>query len=898
MSTEQANILLIQEHESDFLRIQKALFEIPDDRYKLSWVSSFEEGAAALLSEDYDVYLVDYGMGENDTLNLLETALEQDVNCPFILLTDCNDRELDLKAMACGAADFLVKEELTANKLDRSIRYTLQLNRTIKELRKSEERLHEAQALARIGHFDWDVKTNTIYWSDEHYRIFGLAPQSIEISYQKFLSFLSSEEVLRVNEAMRFLQSGGEFRSLAYQIKLPKEKIKYLQATMKAERSPSGELIRITGTTQDVTEQTEKARHLLALETAVENAAIPMAFADLDNRLSYINQAYLDTWGYSDKEEVIGQFPEGFGHSKHQISAILEHLHSDGYWKGEALGRKKDDTPFHIFLSTKLIHDEAGKVLGSMATFIDITALKEQEAALRKEKERAHMYLEMAGSLILVVEKNEKVSLVNREGASVLGYVDTEIIGQNWFDNFIPKTERQEVRQLFHDIMNGRLEQREYHENKIITKNGQQKLIRWYNRLLPDEQGNPVATISSGIDITQARQNEKELQESRVKLKRYTEQLEAEVKRQTKALAENQAKLKEATSLAKIGYWEIDLQQDLQLSWSEEFYQLYEVNEKAPSGDRNYFMPFVHVEDRAKVRQNIKRAIAEGIDVHFEFRIQTPTQKEKYLRAELQCQKNTEGVLQKIFSIVQDITDQKRSAQQLEQALQKEKELSLMKSRFVSMASHEFRTPLTSILASAGLIEMYRERGNLEKQIKHVERIKSSVSNLTSILNDFLSLEKLESGKINFNAEQVHLPLFINEVKEEISLVTRKDQLIEYQHFGEETVFIDQHLVKNILINLLSNAIKYSPKGQAVLLSTRLEDHRLIITVQDRGIGIPEEDQRQMFTRFFRASNAANIKGTGLGLTIVKRYLDLMGGKISFVSKLNEGTTFTVQIPQ
>ncbi len=647
----------------------------------------------------------------------------------------------------------------------------------------------------------------------------------------------------------------------------------------------------------DVTERTKKARYLLALETAVEKAAIPIAFAELDNRISYVNQAFVEKWGYESKEEIIGHFPSKFSASNEHVDQIMAMLHKNGSWEGEDVAQKKDGTLFATFVNTKLIRDLEEKPLRTMVTFVDISRLKENEVALKNEKESAQTYLEMAGSIIVVVDETEVVTLINREGSNVLGYPEEEIIGKNWFDNFVPKHEREQLRQVFRGILREDLSQLVYYENEIVDKNGQHKLIRWYNRVLKDENGHPSATISSGMDITQTRRNEKELEMRRAQLKGYAEELEQEVLRQTRRLAINQAKLKQANKLAKIGYWELDLQEDPQIYWSEEYYDLYEVDQQKTNGDRRYFLQFVHEGDQHKVVSITRKAITEGKDISFDYRMMTPTGKQKYLRAELHCQKDAKGQVEKVFTVVQDITDQKNAERQLEQALKKERDVGLLKSRFVSIASHEFRTPLTSILASAGLIDMYRERGQLDKQIKHVGRIKSSVDNLTSILNDFLSLEKLESGKIDVKTMPVDLLTFIAEVREEVSLM-KKNQEIEHAHEGDNMVDIDPHLVKNILINLLSNAIKYSPDAETIQLLTAKNKGGLQIQVVDHGIGIPEEEQQQLFSRFFRASNANTIQGTGLGLTIVKRYVDLMNGTISVVSRENEGTTFMVEIPQ
>ncbi len=260
--------------------------------------------------------------------------------------------------------------------------------------------------------------------------------------------------------------------------------------------------------------------------------------------------------------------------------------------------------------------------------------------------------------------------------------------------------------------------------------------------------------------------------------------------------------------------------------------------------------------------------------------------------------KNEDDEIDKILVVEKNITDQKRMEQKLELNLEKERELNEMKSRFVSMASHEFRTPLTTINSSAGLILKYNERSNPEKIEKHILRIKSSVRNLTSILNDFLSLEKLESGKIDPVLKDTDLVEVLNETCEDLSELKKNRQHIKYSGPALLQVHSDPQLIKNIILNLLSNAIKYSPEKSVIDVNVKELENRVILVVRDKGIGIPKNDQSRMFDRFFRAGNVSNIEGTGLGLNIVGRYLNLIKGKISFESEEGEGTTFTVDFPK
>lgn len=232
---------------------------------------------------------------------------------------------------------------------------------------------------------------------------------------------------------------------------------------------------------------------------------------------------------------------------------------------------------------------------------------------------------------------------------------------------------------------------------------------------------------------------------------------------------------------------------------------------------------------------------------------------------------------------------------ELTQALEREKEMNEMKSRFVSMASHEFRTPLSAILSSAALIRQYQLTEQQDKRNKHTERITSSVRNLITILDDFLSLDKLEQGKTAIVTSTFVLEDFIHSVVEEVDSILREGQHILYSPGGMHEVVLDKQILHNIILNLLSNAIKYSE--QDIDLHTSVSTEGIFISVADKGIGIPQEEQKLLFEKFYRARNATNIQGTGLGLNIVKRYLELMGGSISFSSKVYEGTTFTVHLP-
>ncbi|MFD2872941.1 ATP-binding protein [Mucilaginibacter ximonensis] len=259
-------------------------------------------------------------------------------------------------------------------------------------------------------------------------------------------------------------------------------------------------------------------------------------------------------------------------------------------------------------------------------------------------------------------------------------------------------------------------------------------------------------------------------------------------------------------------------------------------------------------------------------------------------------------------AFITDITERQRFNDELEskvkertleltRSLEREKELNDMKSRFVAMASHEFRTPLSAILSSLTLAESYDKAEQQDKRQRHIGRIRASVKNLTIILDEFLSLDKVEQGKVEIEKEAFDLYDFAEDIIEEVGGMLKPGQQIRFKYDGIRYINEDKKILRNILLNLLSNAIKYSADQQTVYLDidARTNARKVIIKVRDEGIGIPPEEQNNLFSKFYRAKNATNIQGTGLGLTIVKQYVELLKGHISFISEPNRGTTFMVE---
>lgn len=537
----------------------------------------------------------------------------------------------------------------------------------------------------------------------------------------------------------------------------------------------------------------------LQLEAIIQSATDGIISIDVRGRMVLVNQAAAKLFGYS-KAEMLGQnismlMPAY--HAQQHDNYIARYMKTgDAQIIGigrEVMAQRKGGSQFPIRLSISEV--EMGERRLFTGIVHDLTQQKTAETALQKEKERAQRYLNIANTIIVILDRNGKIKLLNDKGRKILEVGPNEAIGKDWVDHFIPDSYRSEVKVVFRALMDGR--DIEYYENYIQSASGQKHLVAWHNTLLKDDNGEITGTLSSGIDISAQREAED-------RIIRLNQELEKRVAARTEELA-------------------------------EVVNQLLGIN--------------------------------------------------KQLKHEIKERETAEAAL-------------KTKEKQLTTALEKEKELNELKSRFVSMASHEFRTPLSAILSSADLIEAYQNEEQQKKRLRHTQRIKTSVANLTSILNDFLSLSRLEEGKLSFTPSEFELTEVWTEVEEGVQGMLKKGQQLNIKGLEEiPLLHTDRRILQNIFYNLLSNAIKYSGAGQPIDCRVQCKNGGLNIAIQDYGIGIPEPEQQHLFTRFFRAHNVENIQGTGLGLNIVKGYVDLLGGRISFESVPEEGSTFRVTIP-
>lgn len=325
-----------------------------------------------------------------------------------------------------------------------------------------------------------------------------------------------------------------------------------------------------------------------------------------------------------------------------------------------------------------------------------------------------------------------------------------------------------------------------------------------------------------------------------------------------------------------------------ELIWQRSIASLY--------ADPQSWLEVIVSEDRDRVALALENSLHQELDI--EYRIIQPHGEIRWIWDQSFPIRNAQGEVYRRARLTQDITERKQ-AEETRQALEQEKELNELKSRFVSMTSHEFRTPLGTILSSAELLERYQGSWLQAKKLTHLHRIQTAAKHMTEMLNYVLTLSKAEAGKLHFNPVPVNLVQFCQELIEQIQVCPGQIVFIFAGSKIDNSAlfYLDEKLLHHILSNLLSNAIKYSPDGSVVKFTLLCQSDRVVFKVQDSGIGIPLEDQKRLFESFHRATNVGNIQGTGLGLTIVKKCVDLHQGEITADSQVGVGTTFTVTLP-
>ena len=649
-------------------------------------------------------------------------------------------------------------------------------------------------------------------------------------------------------------------------------------------------------------------------EAFFEYATMGILVADSDGKITAINPFALNEFGYS-KEELVGEkieilIPQRFHHNHiHQRKKYAEIPQTRPMGLGmDLFGVRKDGAEFPVEVSLGHYASNGSKYIVAFITNISVRKTAEaeivklnielentvthrtkdlQEAMQQLEKSNERLenalsfqktLLDTAGAMIIATDKNGVIKLFNPEAVLKLGYSESEVLDKKTPVLFHNKNEierkRKELLRLFgtkvkssFDVLveNARRNIHEEEQYHFVAKNGVSFPVSLTITALKDIKEHVTGYIGIAIDISERIKAEKELKNVK--------------------------------------------QLFLQLLYNY------------PDGiisiiDKNYNFVYTGGELHKRLHSDIRQLIGKEMYPRFPeplrkiiFSMLGDVFQEKVLISDFELPYSIsnrtyimdafplieeDGSVNNIGVIIKNISKLKEAEEGLREALKIERNLGELKSRFVSMASHEFRTPLSTVLSSAYLIEKYTSGEDQPKRERHLQRIVSSVDMLTDILNDFLSLGKIEEGKLQPKLTGFNIEEMVHATLEEIKNNLKKEQHITYEHQGSPHVFLDTSLLKHIVMNLVSNASKFSSDTSRINIKTVNKNEHIVLSVKDNGIGISKEDQRHLMERFFRGANAGNIQGTGLGLHIISKYIEMMHGKIKCTSQLEKGAEFII----
>jgi PAS domain S-box-containing protein len=541
---------------------------------------------------------------------------------------------------------------------------------------------------------------------------------------------------------------------------------------------------------------------------------------------------------------------------------------------------------------------------------------KKLSAEESKNRNQLDALFRNVSEAILLVDENGVIVMGNPGAVKIFGYSASELIGMQ-VENLIP-AEYHAQHAVFHTGSISANESRQVTPGKEILglKKGGKGFPVDLGLSSYHENGDSFV-IAFITDITRRREQEEKILSQYQQLQEYNAGLESEVKLRTAELyrALDAVKNTNENLLTQI---EERMEVEDRLRKSQALYRAVARNfPDGVIGILNNEMKYVFVEGREmkgyllnthnnvngvfdglhklvleRFSKDIRKAF-EGEKITFEFGAGS-----KHYDVIATPLRESERPAREVLIVVRNITRFKEYEEGLKVALEKEKQLNAMKSRFVSNVSHEFRTPLTTILSSVFLLENYRKDEATANWKNHISRIRRSINTLTELLEDFLSLEKLSEGKVEVHHSRFSLKNFLADFLGELEAIKKKDQHLDLTcHYDADIIVTDKAILANILNNLGSNAIKYSPSDGNIMIRVKVASDNMELSVSDNGMGIPEGEQKHIFERFFRAQNAVNIQGTGLGLNLVMKYVTLLNGDITFSSTMNSGSTFVVVIP-
>jgi PAS domain S-box-containing protein len=792
------------------------------------------------------------------------------------------------------------------------------------ELRESEERFR--QLAENIQQIFW------MYAVDED-RLIYISPACAQVvghdqatCYQKNREYWLSR--IHPNDLLQALKVSkqplrGKPTEVMYRFTKPDGSERWLLARAFPVRDETGKVYRVAGIAEDITDRKAQEDRLRLLESVIVNANDAVVITEAEPvelpgpKIVYVNQAFTRMMGYS-RDEVIGKTPRILQGPKTDWAAIKDIRVALKKWEpslAEIVNYHKDGSEVWIELSIFPVTDVTGHYTYWVALQRDITQRKQTEAVLQRQNLRSQLFADITLKIRQSLQLEEILQTTVTEVRNLLqadrvliyhlvseqaGVVCTEavgpqrtsLLGQTFAPaDFLADTPAAYAQGKVHAMADIDQENWQSAGATFLRQIGvKAKLVvpimqtaSLWGLLIAYQCDVPRQWSSFEIELLQQLANQVEIALTQSQL--------------LQALRESEERFRIMANSAPVLLWVVDPQGNC--SFCNQSLLDFTGRTLAQELGRGWFES-VHPSDRPHCLETYETALTNRRSFEIEYRLRRADGSYRWMIDRGVPRTMPDGSFGGYIGSRIDITDRKQAEAEIRKALEKERELNELKSRFVSTASHEFRTPLSTILSSADLLEYYAGEWSIEKQLEHVQRIQSAAVYMNNLLSDVLTLERNQVSQ-TFEPVLLDLRLFCTNLISELCLNDQEQHQVVF-HLQPESgepiaATMDEKLLRQILGNLLSNALKYSPAGSVVQFRLTVTADRAQFAVQDEGIGIPVADQARLFEPFHRGTNVGSMAGNGLGLSIVKKSVEIHGGTISLSSQLQAGTAVQVDLP-
>jgi PAS domain S-box-containing protein len=814
-----------------------------------------------------------------------------------------------------------------------------ELHQQNEQLRQVNDRFQLAASAVNCLIYDWDVENRTVDRTQGIFELLGYRTEEAEPTLDWWLQRIHPDDRQRIRKEISDALACHSSFTTEYRMRRQDNQYLYIWERGLIIRNATGQAVRVVGSNYNITprKQAEESIKRSAAEISQIFNMLPSfvwKFCPASSKFIYASEIMTEISGISreaffqnhqiwhervesghESQEAIRRAWEAITQGEPYTVVYLFHtLHRGARWFEITARPAYEEGVLYYYGSTtditerkqakvaleRLNEELENRVRERTAQLeqknqqlkVEIAQRARAEASLRQREQEFRALAENAPDIIARFDRELRHLYVNPASEQAYGRPPQELIGKTHRELGMPEANvslwEQVIRKIFETG------QKDVIEFSFLTPNG---LKHYQTYFVPElaADGSTASVLGICRDVTEHKQALEALRES---------------EQWFRQLAENIHEV----------FWISSVDDSQVIYVSPAYEELWGRTRESLYDQRLSWLDVVHPEDRDRVFAAFEKQSQQEYDQ--EYRIVRPDGSIRWIRDRVFPVRDEQGRVYRFAGIAEDITSRKLAEVETYNALQRERERGELKSRWVAMTSHEFRTPLTAVQSSAEMVERYRQRFSEEQQQTHLHRIKIAVKRMTQMLEEILLLSEAEAGKLVFNPAPLDLVALCRDLVEELQVADNNQQAITFTHLGDCTFaaqasdqgesreldqtpipnpqslpLLDEKLLRHILSNLLSNAIKYSPGGRTVQFNLTCLDDKVVFQIQDQGIGIPPEDQPRLFEAFHRATNVGPIQATGLGLTLVKQCVDLHRGEITFTSVVGEGTTFSVTLP-